>query len=117
MCNMYTYPLLVQMVLFIIAPHMNRPISLVMRRQLVFVIFAQYVPRLYRIYPLYKEVTRTTGFLTETAWAGAAFNLFLFMIASNVCFLISLIIYQMRFQLYSHNMQTFLMSSAKISQF
>ncbi|KAK4738905.1 hypothetical protein R3W88_002602 [Solanum pinnatisectum] len=73
-----------QMVLFIIAPNTNRPISLVTRKQLVIVIFAQYIPRLLRIYPLYKEVTRTTGFLTETAWAGAAFNLFLFMIASNV---------------------------------
>lgn len=79
------------MVLFIIAPNTNRPISLVTRKQLVIVIFAQYIPRLLRIYPLYKEVTRTTGFLTETAWAGAAFNLFLFMIASNVCFLISVI--------------------------
>ncbi|MCD7471264.1 Cyclic nucleotide-gated ion channel 1 [Datura stramonium] len=73
-----------QIVLFIIAPNMNRPISLVTREQLVIVIFAQYVPRIFRIYPLYKEVIRTTGFLTETAWAGAAFNLFLFMIASNV---------------------------------
>lgn len=74
------------MVLFIIAPNTNRPISLVTRKQLVIVILAQYIPRSLRIYPLYKEVTRTTGFLTETAWAGAAFNLFLFMIASNVCF-------------------------------
>lgn len=48
------------------------------------VIFAQYVPRLFRIYPLYKEVTRASGIITETAWAGAAFNLFLYMLASHV---------------------------------
>ncbi|XP_060218430.1 cyclic nucleotide-gated ion channel 1-like isoform X2 [Lycium barbarum] len=73
-----------QMVLFITAPNMNHPISLEMKKQLVIVIFVQYIPRIIRIYPLYKEVTRTTGFFTETAWAGAALNLFLFMIASNV---------------------------------
>ncbi|KAG6745616.1 hypothetical protein POTOM_050114 [Populus tomentosa] len=43
----------------------------------------QYVPRFVRIYPLYKEVT-TSGILTETAWAGAAFNLFLYMLASHI---------------------------------
>ncbi|KAI6707762.1 hypothetical protein NL676_010724 [Syzygium grande] len=37
-----------------------------------------------RIYPLYKEVTRTSGILHETAWAGAAFNLLLYMLASHV---------------------------------
>nr|AWN82508.1 cyclic nucleotide-gated channel 7 [Nicotiana tabacum] len=73
-----------QLVLFINAPNANRAISLVMKKQLVIVVFTQYVPRIFRIFPLYKEVTRTTGFFTETAWAGAAFNLFLFMIASNV---------------------------------
>ena len=49
----------------------------------VIVIF-QYVPRLLRMIPLYKEVTRTSGILTETAWAGAAFNLLLYMLASHV---------------------------------
>ncbi|XP_059312481.1 cyclic nucleotide-gated ion channel 1-like isoform X1 [Lycium ferocissimum] len=63
---------------------MNLPISLVTGEQLKIVIFTQYVPRILRIYLLYKEVTRTTGFFTETAWAGAAFNLFLFMLGSNV---------------------------------
>ncbi|KAF9604326.1 hypothetical protein IFM89_005907, partial [Coptis chinensis] len=43
----------------------------------------QYVPRFLRIQPLYKEVTKTSGILTETAWAGAAFNLFLYMLASH----------------------------------
>lgn len=51
---------------------------------LKFVVLFQYVPRVLRVYPLYKEVTRTSGILTETAWAGAAFNLFLYMLASHV---------------------------------
>ncbi|CAA6671564.1 unnamed protein product [Spirodela intermedia] len=49
----------------------------------VIVIF-QYLPRLVRIIPLYREVTRTSGIITQTAWAGAAFNLILYMLASHV---------------------------------
>ncbi|KAI3929318.1 hypothetical protein MKX01_006554 [Papaver californicum] len=40
--------------------------------------------RFIRIYPLYKEVTRTSGIITEMAWVGAAFNLFLYMLFSHV---------------------------------
>lgn len=54
------------------------------KRLLKFVVFFQYIPRVLRVRPLYKEVTRTSGILTETAWAGAAFNLFLYMLASHV---------------------------------
>nr|GMD64898.1 cyclic nucleotide-gated ion channel 1 [Ipomoea batatas] len=73
-----------QVVLFMIIPRADRPFILVAKDILKVVIFVQSVPRLLRIYPLYKEVTRTSGFFTETAWAGAAFNLFLYMIASYV---------------------------------
>ncbi|KAG2709688.1 hypothetical protein I3843_05G229500 [Carya illinoinensis] len=58
--------------------------SLNTKNWLKFVVFFQYVPRFLRIYPLYKEVTRTSGILTQTAWAGAAFNLLLYMLASHV---------------------------------
>lgn len=63
---------------------MGRPASLVTKELLKWVIFCQYVPRIARIYPLFKEVTRTSGLVTETAWAGAALNLFLYMLASHV---------------------------------
>ncbi|XP_050278801.1 cyclic nucleotide-gated ion channel 1-like isoform X3 [Quercus robur] len=56
----------------------------IMKQMLKLVIFSQYVPRLIRLYPLYMEVTRTSGILTQTAWAGAAYNLFLYMLASHV---------------------------------
>ncbi|XP_052188060.1 cyclic nucleotide-gated ion channel 1-like isoform X2 [Diospyros lotus] len=58
--------------------------SLNTKNLLKFVVFFQYIPRVLRICPLYKEVTRTSGILTETAWAGAAFNLLLYMLASHV---------------------------------
>uniref|UniRef100_A0A2N9ED17 Cyclic nucleotide-binding domain-containing protein n=1 Tax=Fagus sylvatica TaxID=28930 RepID=A0A2N9ED17_FAGSY len=55
-----------------------------MKEMFKVVILTQYVPRLMRIYPLYVEVTRTSGILTQTAWAGAAYNLFLYLLASHV---------------------------------
>ncbi|KAJ8752875.1 hypothetical protein K2173_008610 [Erythroxylum novogranatense] len=73
-----------QMVILIIIPRMTGSTSLNTKNLLKFVVLFQYVPRVIRIYPLYKEVTRTSGILTETAWAGAACNLFLYMVASHV---------------------------------
>lgn len=73
-----------QMVILLIIPGVEAPTSLVTKDLLKIAVFTQYVPRLIRIYPLYKEIKRTSGIFTETPWAGAAFNLFLYMIASNV---------------------------------
>ena len=73
-----------QAAILIVIPRMRGARSLNTKNMLKFVVFFQYIPRVLRIYPLYKEVTRTSGILTETAWAGAAFNLFLYMLASHV---------------------------------
>uniref|UniRef100_A0A1J3I8E0 Putative cyclic nucleotide-gated ion channel 3 n=1 Tax=Noccaea caerulescens TaxID=107243 RepID=A0A1J3I8E0_NOCCA len=73
-----------QVVVLAVVPRMGRPASLVTKELLKWAIFCQYVPRIARIYPLFKEVTRTSGLVTETAWAGAALNLFLYMLASHV---------------------------------
>lgn len=73
-----------QVVILFIIPKMTGSESLNTKNLLKFIVFFQYVPRFIRIAPLYKEVTRTSGILTETAWAGAAFNLFLYMLASHV---------------------------------
>ncbi|CAJ1972340.1 unnamed protein product [Sphenostylis stenocarpa] len=73
-----------QVVILVIIPKMSGFKSLNTKNLLKFVVFFQYVPRLLRVIPLYREVTRTSGILTETAWAGAAFNLFLYMLASHV---------------------------------
>lgn len=73
-----------QVVILVIIPKLGGSRSLNTKNLLKFVVFFQYLPRCLRIYPLYKEVTRTSGILTQTAWAGAAFNLFLYMLASHV---------------------------------
>lgn len=49
-----------------------------------FIIIFQYLPRLYLIFPLTSEIVGATGVITETAWAGAAYNLMLYMLASHV---------------------------------
>lgn len=76
-----------QVVILTVIPTLNAPISLVTKDLLKIVIFVQYIPRIWRILPLYREVTRTSGLFTETAWAGAAINLFLYMLASHVSFI------------------------------
>ncbi|CAN1158393.1 Cyclic nucleotide-gated ion channel 1 [Linum perenne] len=73
-----------QIVILIIIPRMRGSRTLNTKNLLKFVVVLQYLPRIMRIYPLYMELTKTSGILTETAWAGAAFNLFLYMLASHV---------------------------------
>nr|XP_018472636.1 PREDICTED: probable cyclic nucleotide-gated ion channel 12 isoform X3 [Raphanus sativus] len=63
---------------------MRRSDSLVSREILKWIILSQYIPRILRIYPLYKEVTKASGTVAETKWIGAAFNLFLYMLHSHV---------------------------------
>ena len=43
-----------------------------------------HIPRLYLIFPLSSEIIKATGVVTKTAWAGAAYNLLLYMLASHV---------------------------------
>lgn len=73
-----------QVAILIAIPRMRGSRSLNTKNLLKFIVFFQYIPRVLRVFPLYNEVTKTSGILTETAWAGAAFNLFLYMLASHV---------------------------------
>ncbi|KAL5062411.1 hypothetical protein RYX36_024148 [Vicia faba] len=73
-----------QMVILAIIPIQRCSVPYIAKDWLKYTIITQYAPRLLRIYPLFKEVTSTSGILTETAWAGAAYNLFLYMLASHV---------------------------------
>ncbi|KAL8195951.1 hypothetical protein R6Q57_024951 [Mikania cordata] len=73
-----------QVTILIIIPTRKGPVSLVTKDLLKFVIITQYIPRFVRMIPLYRQVTRTSGIFTETPWAGAAFNLFIYMLGSHV---------------------------------
>ena len=79
-CVLLTFQVVVCVIIFT----KKTKAPLIMKQMLKLVIFSQYVPRLSRLYPLYMEVTRASGILTQTAWAGAAYNLFLYMLASHV---------------------------------
>ncbi|XP_052183326.1 cyclic nucleotide-gated ion channel 18-like [Diospyros lotus] len=58
------------------AAHANHTISLI--------IIVQYIPRLFVIFPLNRRIIKTTGVVAKTAWAGAAYNLLLYLLASHV---------------------------------
>ncbi|KAM6549855.1 hypothetical protein CsatB_021531 [Cannabis sativa] len=47
-------------------------------------VLIQYIPRLFLMFPLNQRIIKTTGVVTKTAWAGAAYNLVLYMLASHV---------------------------------
>ncbi|KAJ4959068.1 hypothetical protein NE237_026179 [Protea cynaroides] len=51
---------------------------------LVFIVLIQYIPRLCQIFPMGSEIIKATGVVTRTAWAGAVYNLLLYLIASHV---------------------------------
>jgi cyclic nucleotide gated channel len=54
------------------------------KNALRYIVVFQYVPRMLRIFPLLSKIISSTGVLLETAWAGAAFNLLMYMLASHV---------------------------------
>lgn len=82
----------IQVVVLLIVPRLKESSLLDAKDLLMIIILFQYVPRLIRIIPLYMEVTRSAGIITETAWAGAAFNLLLYMLASHVSSLFSILL-------------------------
>ncbi|XVE67954.1 hypothetical protein DITRI_Ditri09bG0029400 [Diplodiscus trichospermus] len=56
--------------------HANNTVALI--------VLLQYVPRLFIIFPLNRRIIKTTGVIAKTGWAGAAYNLFLYLLASHV---------------------------------
>eukprot|EP00250_Pteridium_aquilinum_P005460 c15547_g1_i1 orf=494-2638(-) len=72
-----------QVVIWIIVPTSKGPIAYQTKNALRFIVFLQYIPRLYLIFPLIQQIVKSTGLVTETAWAGAAYNLVLYILASQ----------------------------------
>ncbi|GAU13636.1 hypothetical protein TSUD_347400 [Trifolium subterraneum] len=73
-----------QVIVLAVIPNLKSTGPFLAKDLLKYTVLIQYVPRLLRIRPLFQEVTRTSGILAETAWAGAVFNLLLYMLASHV---------------------------------
>ncbi|KAK9061553.1 hypothetical protein SSX86_018735 [Deinandra increscens subsp. villosa] len=73
-----------QLLIWLIIPSLSGSTMANTKNVLRFIIIFQYLPRLYLIFPLTSQIVEATGLVTETAWAGAAYNLMLYMLASHV---------------------------------
>ncbi|XWS58968.1 hypothetical protein CRYUN_Cryun08bG0079700 [Craigia yunnanensis] len=75
----HIFPVLI----WIIIPNLKGSTMTNTKNMLQFIIIFQYLPRLFLIFPLLSQIVNATGVVTETAWAGAAYNLMLYMLASH----------------------------------
>ncbi|KAJ8767340.1 hypothetical protein K2173_017384 [Erythroxylum novogranatense] len=73
-----------QLVIWFIIPAARSARTDYNNNALALIVLIQYVPRLYLIFPLSSQIVKATGVVTRTAWAGAAYNLLLYMLASHV---------------------------------
>ncbi|KAF8392950.1 hypothetical protein HHK36_021190 [Tetracentron sinense] len=73
-----------QIVIWFIIPAIRNSHADHNNNALALIVLLQYVPRLYLIFPLSSQIVKATGVVTKTAWAGAAYNLLLYMLASHV---------------------------------
>ncbi|GMI96988.1 cyclic nucleotide-gated channel 15 [Hibiscus trionum] len=73
-----------QVLIWIIIPNLNGSTMMNTKNMLRFIIIFQYLPRLFLIFPLSSQIVNATGVVTETAWAGAAYNLMLYILAGHV---------------------------------
>lgn len=78
------FELFLQIVIWFIIPAIRNSQADHNNNALALIVLLQYVPRLYLIFPLSSQIIRANGVVTKTAWAGAAYNLLLYMIASHV---------------------------------
>ncbi|KAL5998616.1 putative cyclic nucleotide-gated ion channel 15 [Asimina triloba] len=72
-----------QVLIWLVIPNLKGSIMTNTKNVLRFCIIFQYLPRLFLIFPLSSQIVKATGVVTETAWAGAAYNLMLYMLASH----------------------------------
>ncbi|KAL7153890.1 hypothetical protein ABFS83_04G198100 [Erythranthe nasuta] len=73
-----------QVLIWVVIPSLSGSTMTNTKNVLRFIIIFQYIPRLFLIFPLSSQIVKSTGVVTETAWAGAAYNLMLYMLASHI---------------------------------
>lgn len=73
-----------QIVIWLVIPATNNAGVDHANNTLALFVLIQYIPRLFLIFPLNQKIVKTTGVVAKTPWAGAAYNLLLFMLASHV---------------------------------
>ncbi|KAF3779887.1 putative cyclic nucleotide-gated ion channel 18 [Nymphaea thermarum] len=73
-----------QILIWLIIPGLKNSSDVHSNNKLALIVLFQYVPRLFLIFPLNQRIVKSSGVVTKTAWAGAAYNLLLYMLASHV---------------------------------
>ncbi|PRQ53842.1 putative potassium channel, voltage-dependent, ELK [Rosa chinensis] len=73
-----------QIVIWLVIPATNNAGVDHANNTLALFVLIQYIPRLFLIFPLNQKIVKTTGVVAKTPWAGAAYNLLLFMLASHI---------------------------------
>ncbi|KAI4385489.1 hypothetical protein MLD38_003510 [Melastoma candidum] len=73
-----------QIIIWVIIPLMGGSTATNTKNVLRFIVIFQYLPRLFLIFPLWSQIVQAAGVITQTAWAGAAYNLMLYILASHV---------------------------------
>lgn len=73
-----------QVLVWVIIPNVRGALVSVKKIALWHIMIIQYLLRVFLIYPLSCQIIDATGVIQETAWAGAAYNLMLYMLASHV---------------------------------
>ncbi|KAJ3671678.1 hypothetical protein LUZ60_007757 [Juncus effusus] len=73
-----------QIVIWRVIPYMSKNNTNHANNLLTLIVLMQYIPRLFLIFPLNRRIVKANGVVTRTAWAGAAYNLLLYMLASHV---------------------------------
>ncbi|KAG5527276.1 hypothetical protein RHGRI_028240 [Rhododendron griersonianum] len=76
--------LLHMIVIWIVIPATRDSSADYANNTLALIVLLQYIPRLFLIFPLNQRIIKTTGVIAKTAWAGAAYNLLLYILASHV---------------------------------
>ncbi|XP_057821107.2 protein CNGC15b isoform X1 [Cryptomeria japonica] len=73
-----------QLIIWGIIPSLRSSNSDHTKNKLALVVLFQYFPRLYLIFPVTSAIVRTSGVVIKTGWAGAAYNLLLYILSSHV---------------------------------
>ncbi|XP_024031392.1 cyclic nucleotide-gated ion channel 18 [Morus notabilis] len=73
-----------QIVIWLVIPATRNSRADHANNTLALFVLIQYIPRLFLMFPLNQRIIKTTGVVAKTAWAGAAYNLLLYMLASHI---------------------------------
>uniref|UniRef100_A0A2N9H0X0 Cyclic nucleotide-binding domain-containing protein n=1 Tax=Fagus sylvatica TaxID=28930 RepID=A0A2N9H0X0_FAGSY len=73
-----------QVLTWVVIPNVRGTVVTVRKNAMWFIMLVQYLPRVVLMYPLLSQLVNATGIISEPAWAGAAYNLMLYLLASHL---------------------------------